>query len=59
MITTRNVLIALGIAVALYLAHRWASSSGQAYGPIKIMYDKIGQARDRFGVPYNQTNPGR
>lgn len=51
------VVIAL---VGLYLLWRFAgSSTGQSYGPIKVVYDKIGQARDKLGVPFTQMNPGR
>lgn len=56
----------IGIAlVAVYLAWRlMGSSAGQRYGPIKLAYDKIGQAMTSgvggvSNVVYNWTNPGR
>ncbi len=51
----------VGIAViAAYLAWRlMCTSKAQSWGPIKIAYDKIGQAITSTGIPYNWTNPGR
>ncbi len=51
------IVIAIG---AVYLAWRlMGTSKAQSWGPIRIAYDKIGQAITATGVPYNWTNPGR
>lgn len=62
MIFGREILtgIVLGF-VAAWLYHRFAGPLGAPLFPIIISYDRIGQARDRLGVPFSSygTNPGR
>lgn len=46
--------------VAVYAAWRlMGTKTAQSWGPIRIAYNKIGDAVDATGVPFNWTNPGR
>jgi hypothetical protein len=52
----------VGIVIGLALAwayHQFAVPAGAPAWPVVISYDKIGQAMDRLGVPFNQANVGR
>ena len=62
MIFGRELLIGVLLGViAAWAYHRFAVDQGAPAFPIVISYDKIGQARDRLGVPFSSfgINPGR